>query len=94
MKYLIYGKTQEVTSMIINGLDIEIKRKNVKNINLKVYPNLKISASVPNNMELPSIKRMIISKEKWLKERLKVYEEQLRLSKRKYISGEDHYLNY
>lgn len=79
--------------MIINGFDIEIKRKNVKNINLKVYPNLKISASVPNNMELPSIKRMIISKEKWLNERLKVYEEQLRLSKRKYISGEDHYLN-
>lgn len=93
MKYLIYGKTLEGTSMIINGFDIEIKRKNVKNINLKVYPNLKISASVPNNMELPSIKRMIISKEKWLNERLKVYEEQLRLSKRKYISGEDHYLN-
>ena len=79
--------------MIINGFNIEIKRKNVKNINLKVYPNLKISASVPNNMELSSIKRMIISKEKWLNERLKVYEEQIRLSKRKYISGEDHYLN-
>ena len=73
MKYLIYGKTLEVISMIINGFNIEIKRKNVKNINLKVYPNLKISASVPNNMELSSIKRMIISKEKWLNERLKVY---------------------
>lgn len=79
--------------MIINGHDIEIKRKNVKNINLKVYPNLKISASVPNNMELSSIKRMIISKEKWMNERLKIYEEQIRLSKRKYVSGEDHYLN-
>ena len=79
--------------MIINGFDIEIKRKNVKNINLKVYPNLKVSASVPNNMELPSIKRMIISKEKWLNERLRIYEEQLRLTKRKYVSGEDHYLN-
>lgn len=79
--------------MLINGFDIEIKRKNVKNINLKVYPNLKISASVPYNMELTSIKRMIISKEKWLKERLKVYEEQIRLTKRRYVSGEDHYLN-
>lgn len=93
MKYLIYGKTQGVTNMLVNGFEIEIKRKNVKNINLKVYPNLKISASVPNNMELSSIKRMIISKERWLNERIKIYEEQQRLSKRKYVSGEDHYLN-
>lgn len=93
MKYLIYGRIPEDINMIINGHDIEIKRKNVKNINLKVYPNLKISASVPYKMELSSIKRMIISKEKWMNERLKIYEEQIRLSKRKYVSGEDHYLN-
>lgn len=93
MKYLIYGRILEDINMIINGHDIEIKRKNVKNINLKVYPNLKVSASVPYNMELSSIKRMIISKEKWLNDRLKIYEEQIRLSKRKYVSGEDHYLN-
>lgn len=79
--------------MIINGFDIEIKRKKVKNINLKVYPDLRVSVSAPYNMELSFIKRMIISKEKWLKEKLKVYEEQLRLTKRKYVSGEDHYLN-
>ena len=79
--------------MLINGFEVEIEKKNVKNINLKVYPNLKISASVPYNMELSSIKRVIISKEKWLKERLKAYEEQIRLTKRRYVSGEDHYLN-
>ena len=79
--------------MIINGYDIEIKRKNVKNINLKVYPNLKISVSIPYAMELSSVRRMIISKEKWLNDRLKLYEEQIRMTKRKYVSGEDHYLN-
>lgn len=79
--------------MIINGFDVNIQRKKVKNINLRVYPNLDIRASVPENMEMASIKRMIISKEEWLKERLKKYEEQIRLTKRKYISGEDHYLN-
>ena len=40
MKYLIYGRTLEDTNMIINGFDVEIIRKKVKNINLKVYPNL------------------------------------------------------
>lgn len=79
--------------MLINGFDVDIQRKKVKNINLRVYPNLDIRASVPENMEMSSIKRMIISKEEWLNERLKKYEEQIRLTKRKYISGEDHYLN-
>lgn len=92
-KSSIYGKIQEDINMIINGYDIEIKRKNVKNINLKVYPNLKISASIPYAMELSSVKRMIISKEKWLNNRLELYEEQIRMTKRKYVSGEDHYLN-
>lgn len=93
MKFLIYGRIQEVINMIINDFNVEISRKNIKNINLKVYPNLEIKASVPMNMEVSSIKRMIISKEKWINERLKKYQEQIRLTKRKYISGEDHYLN-
>lgn len=79
--------------MIINGFNVDIQRKKVKNINLKVYPNLEIKASVPEDMEMSSIKRMIISKEEWIKDRLKKYEEQIRLTKRKYVSGEDHYLN-
>ncbi len=93
MKYLIYGRTLEDTNVIINGFDVEIIRKKVKNINLKVYPNLDIKASVPEEMDISSIKRMIISKENWLRERLKKYDEQIRATKRKYVSGEDHYLN-
>lgn len=79
--------------MIINGFNVDIQRKKVKNINLKVYPNLEIKASVPEKMDIASIKRMIISKEEWIRNRLKIYEKQIRLTKRKYISGEDHYLN-
>lgn len=79
--------------MIINGFNVDIQRKKVKNINLKVYPNLQIKASVPENMEMASIKRMIISKEEWINDRLKKYENQLRITKRRYVSGEDHYLN-
>ena len=79
--------------MIINGFDVKIIRKDVKNINLRVYPNLDIKASVPRDIDMSSIKRMIISKENWLKKRLKKYDEQIRSTKRKYISGEDYYLN-
>lgn len=79
--------------MLINGFNVDIQRKKVKNINLRVYPNLQIKVSVPEKMEIATIKRMVISKEEWIKERLKKYEEQIRLTKRRYISGEDHYLN-
>lgn len=93
MKYLIYGKILEVIEMIINGFNIEIQRKKVKNINLRVYPNLKIKVSIPENMEISSLKRVIIAQEQWIQDRLKKYENQIRLTKRKYVSGEDHYLN-
>ena len=79
--------------MLINNFEIEVNRKKVKNINLKVYPDLTIKASVPENMEIGTIERMIISKEEWINNQLKRYEEQNRITKRSYVSGEDHYLN-
>ena len=79
--------------MLINNFQVEINRKQVKNINLKVYPDLTIKASVPENMDMGIVERMIISKEEWLNNQLKRYEEQNRITKRSYVSGEDHYLN-
>lgn len=79
--------------MLINDFEIEINRKQVKNINLKVYPDLTIKASVPENMDIRIVERMIISKEDWLNNQLEKYEEQNRITKRYFVSGEDHYLN-
>ena len=80
-------------SMLINNFDIEIKRKQVKNINLKVYPDLSIKASIPENMDINIVKKMIDNKEEWINNQLNRYEEQNRITKRSYVSGEDHYLN-
>ena len=79
--------------MIINNFDIEIKRKQIKNINLKVYPDLSIKASIPENMDINIVKKMITNKENWINNQLNRYEEQNRITKRSYVSGEDHYLN-
>lgn len=79
--------------MQINNYEIEIISKKVKNINLRVYPNLSIKASVPENMNIESVKRMISSKEDWIRKQLTKYKEQNRITKRNYVSGEDHYLN-
>ncbi len=79
--------------MLINNIEIEVNRKQVKNIYLKVYPDLTIKASVPKNMDIGMIERMIISKEDWINNQLKRYKEQNRITKRSYVSGEDYYLN-
>lgn len=79
--------------MLIKNFDIEVNRKQVKNINLKVYPDLTIKASIPENMDISTVERMIIYKEDWINNQLKRYKEQNRIAKRSYVSGEDHYLN-
>ena len=84
---------QMLKYMLINNFNIEVNRKQVKNINLKVYHDLTIKASVPENMNIDIAKRMIMSKEDWINKQLKKYEEQNRITKRSYVSGEDHYLN-
>lgn len=79
--------------MLIKNFDIEVNRKQVKNINLKVYPDLTIKASIPENMDIYTVERMIIYKEDWINNQLKRYKEQNRMAKRSFVSGEDHYLN-
>lgn len=79
--------------MLINNFNIELIEKDVKNINLKVYPDLKIKASVPKKMGIDAVEKMIVSKEDWINKQLKKFEEQNRITKRDYVSGEDHYLN-
>ncbi len=79
--------------MLINNHEIEIHRKDVKNINLKIYPDLSIKASIPKDMDISKVKAMIKSKEEWIKQQLLKYENQIRITKREYVSGEDHYIN-
>lgn len=79
--------------MLINNFEIEVNKKQVKNINLKVYPDLTIKASIPEDIDMRIVERMIISKENWINNQLRKYKEQNRITKRNYVSGEDHYLN-
>lgn len=46
--------------MIINGFNIYIQRKPIKSINLKAYPNLEIKSSFPENLDILSVKWIIV----------------------------------
>lgn len=79
--------------MIVSGIEIEVIKKNIKNMHLYVFPpmgNVRISA--PNNASDDAINLFAITKISWIKKQIKNFENQPRQSEREYVSGESHYI--
>ncbi|MDA3441923.1 M48 family metallopeptidase [Acinetobacter bereziniae] len=77
----------------IGSLDIEVHRKDVKNLNITVHPPLgDVRVSVPLSMSETSVRMAIIGRLAWIKKQQADFKEQRRQSKREMISGESHYL--
>ena len=79
--------------MDINGLTVQVNRKNIKNLHLSVMPsNGWVRVSSPIDIDDETIKLFVISKYRWILQKQKQFNDQLRESKREYVSGESHYL--
>lgn len=77
----------------IGSIDIEIHRKDVKNLNITVHPPLgDVRVSAPLSMSETSVRMAIIGRLAWIKKQQADFKEQRRQSKREMISGESHYL--
>lgn len=72
-------------------LGYEVHRKKVKNINLRIKPNMEVYISVPMNLHHNYIENFIRSKEEWIKSVLKKIEDVKEKQKRfEYKTGEIH----
>ena len=72
-------------------LGYEVHRKKVKNINLRIRPNMEIYISAPMNLHSDYIENFIRSKEKWIKQVLqKIEEAKQKQLPSQYLSGEKH----
>ena len=79
--------------MVIVGIDVQINRKNIKNMHLYVKPpNGTVSVSAPHNMSDNAIERFVRTKVSWIKTQQAKFAGQLRQTERQYISGETLYL--
>lgn len=79
--------------MIVNGIEIEVVKKNIKNIHLGVYPpegNVRVAA--PNTTTDDNIRLLVVSRLRWIKRQQEKFLKQERQSEREYVSGESHYL--
>ena len=76
----------------IANVEIDVVRKDIKNMHLAVYPPLgRIRLAVPQKTDEEVLRLFAISKLGWIKKHVKNFKEQARETKRDYVSGESHF---
>lgn len=77
----------------IGEVDVEIHRRNIKNIHLNVLPpNGRVRLSVPEKTSEQTIRLAIVHKLGWIKRQQADFNQQARQSAREMVNGECHYL--
>lgn len=79
--------------MTIDGIEIKLERKNIKNIHLTVYPpDGRVRCSVPFYLPEEKVISFLSSRLSWIKEKQKDLIEKSRIQIREFQTGEIHYL--
>jgi len=77
----------------IQGIPIEIIKKNIKNMHLYVQPpEGKVQVSAPEHLSDESILMFVRTKMGWIKKQQTKFKNQLRQTERQYVSGESFYV--
>jgi Predicted metal-dependent hydrolase len=76
----------------IANLDIEVIRKDIKNMHLAVYPPTgRVRIAAPSSTDDEVIRLFAVSKLAWIKRHIKNFKAQARETPRDFVSGESHY---
>lgn len=81
-----------MNNIVINDIEIEVIKKNIKNVHLSVHPPAgRVRLAAPESMDEEAIRLFAISKLSWIKKQRKEFDTQERQSVREFLSGESHY---
>jgi predicted metal-dependent hydrolase len=76
----------------VNGLVVDVVRKDIKNLHLAVYPpNGRIRVAAPLRVDDEAVRLAVISRLAWIKRQQSKFDGQERQSAREYVSRESHY---
>lgn len=79
-------------SLIISDIQIDLIRKDIKNIHLTVYPPAgRVRISAPRHLDDETIRLFLVSKLPWIRKQQRQLQGQDRQSPREYINRESHY---
>jgi predicted metal-dependent hydrolase len=82
-------KTYSRSTITISGLEIQVHRKNVKNLNLRVYPSKKeVKVSVPKRAPESAVQKFIVSRISWIRKHLNRVPDQRSTSRPNFETGE------
>lgn len=87
----MFGKQKHISTLKISEFEIEIQRKKVKNLNIRIYPAQdKIKMSVPRRTPDSVIRKFVLSKIPWIRKHMQAYRARPEVRALKYVSGEMH----
>src|SRR5271157_1582142 len=76
----------------VNGIVVDVVRKDIKNLHLAVYPpNGRVRVAVPLLVNDEAVKMAVIALLGWIKRQQRKFNEQEREPKPEYVNGESHY---
>lgn len=76
----------------VGGIQVEIVRKDIKNLHLGVYPpNGRVRVAAPHRLDDEAVRLAVVSRLTWIRRRQKDFASQERQSERELINGESHY---
>ena len=78
--------------LMVGKLQVDVVRKDIKNLHIGVYPpSGRVRVAAPLHIDDEAVRLAVISKIGWIKQQQQKFEQQLRQTKREYVSGESHY---
>ena len=84
--------TTERHNIEVNGIPVEVVRKDIKNLHLAVYPpEGRVRVSAPLRLDDEAVRLAVITRMAWIHRQRAKFEAQVRQSAREYVSGESHY---
>ena len=85
--------TTEKHKITVNGLPVDIVRKDIKNLHLGVYPpHGRVRVAAPLRVSDNAVRLAVIGKLGWITRQRARFDGQPRQSEREMVSGETHYL--
>ena len=79
--------------MNVSGIEIEVVKKDIKNMHLNVMPpSGRVRISAPHGTSDDAINLFAVKKISWIKKQVGKFNSQERQTEREYITGESHYL--
>lgn len=76
----------------VGGIDVEVVRKQIKNLHLGVYPpNGRVRVAAPPTVSDEAVRLAVVTRMGWIKRQRSKFIAQARQSVRSYVSGETHF---